>query len=698
MKNFLLIGNANTGKTTLLNSLTKSDEHTGNWHGVTVEEKQKFFRHQGQVFSIVDLPGVYSLNALSIEEQVSINYIFNNDNKSALIINTCDINTLNKNLFLTLDLLSQNKNLVLAINTMGQKKYPKYDLKKIEEELKIKVFVFDFNNKKQIEDFKKNISENYEKYNKKNNINYCEKFLEDNILKILNEKSKKNNLKLFEIIKIIEKNNYYCKKYNNLKVDEIDCFLLSKNKYNYINNLLNYKVYNKTYGNEKIDRILLNKYLAIPIFIVILLSIFYVTFFGPGLWCSNLLSDLIQVKIGGVVTSWVENVCKIDWVIGLIKNGFFAGVGSLISFLPQVVLLFLFLAILEDTGYFSRIAFMFEDLFNSIGLSGKSVYTLLMGFGCSASAVLTAKAMDNKTAKIKTAILTPYMSCSAKLPIYSVLGGAFFGAGNVFIIFLLYLIGVFTAFVVSLLLEKIGLKSKETAFLIEFPPYRFPKFKRICKIAWQNLKIFLIKVTTIFISMSVIIWCLGNFNFAFEYVAFSDKKSILQYVGEFLAPIFEPIGFNNWGAVGALIAGIVAKEIIVSSLAIFNGVSIYGENANSQIGYSLTRTDSVVSFTASGAISYLTFCLLYCPCLATMAVMKKEIGFKWTMIAIILQLLFAYVMSFIVYNLFKLSEIIGLCSLTFLAFFSLVILLSIFRVVDYLKNRNKCKICGKCKF
>lgn len=696
MKKLMLVGNANTGKTTLLNSLTKSEEHTGNWHGVTVEEKEKFFSFDNQKFSVVDLPGIYSLTALSLEEQVSIDFVLSNQN--SLILNICDINNLTKNLYLTLDLLQLKNNVVLVVNNWG--KIVDFDIRKLKEELGVEIWVLNFENKNDI----KNLKEKIAKYNYKkidNNIN--KKIFSKSTFCLIEDLAKKLNINIFEIIKIIEKNDFFLKKnkinnifLNNYLINnKLNYSVLAKEKYNYINKIyINKK--NKIYGEEFLDNILLNKYFAIPIFIVIMLAIFYITFFFIGSFFSQVLYDLIQNDLGTFVVSFFKTFCNIDWVNGLVAQGFIAGVGSLFSFLPQVVLLFLFLAIMEDTGYFARIAFIFEDIFSGLGLSGKSVYTLLMSFGCSASAVLTARAMDSKKAKIKTAILAPYMSCSAKLPIYAVLGGAFFGASNVFIIFCLYLLGVFVALFLSIVLDKIGLKSNDNTFLLEFPPYHLPKFGRIIKIAWLNLKLFLIKVSTIFVSMSIIMWCLGSFDFTFNYVAGTNGKSILQVLGEFFAPLFAPLGFNNWGAVAALIGGIVAKEIVVSSIAIFNGVGTHSANSTSQIGQSLTNPNSAVFFTSASAISFMGFCLLYCPCIATIAVMKKEIGIKWTLTAILIQLFVAYIVAFMIYNLYYLAEKIGIFSVVCLVFGMFFVISAFWKILAFFKEKNKCKYCKGC--
>ena len=683
MKKVLLVGNSNTGKTTLLNTLAKANEHTGNWHGVSVEEKEKVFEFQGEKICLVDLPGIYSLNPLSFEEKVSVDYIFKKDYD--LILNICDKNFLQKNLYLTLDLLLAGKtNIVLVVNTMGE------CVSKEEEDfsfLGLKTLFVDFSKKQDAKQILQEVNTlNFNVQNK----DFFEEIFTKKTNDFLCEVSKKLGLSKYEILKYFEKNNYFLNKINNFSTE-----VFIKEKYEFIDKNLTKKTLKNTFQKTKIlDKIFLNKFLAVPMFLLVMLSVFYLTFFSVGSWLSDGLSYLVQDLVGQNIVLWLKSFCEVPWLIGLVEDGIIGGAFSLVSFLPQVVMLFLCLAVMEETGYFARVSFIFEDIFKSVGLSGKSVYTLLMSFGCSTSAVLTSRAVDDQNLRIKTAMLSPYMSCSAKLPIYAVLGGAFFGASNVFVIMLLYLIGVFTALLISVLLDRF-LKSKNSHFLMEFPPYKFPSLKKIFLISFQNMKVFLVKVTTIFVSMSIIIWCLGSFDFGFRYVAESGAQSMLEGLGSFFAPIFAPLGFDEPCAVGALIAGIVAKEIVVSTIAIFNGINLDGQL---DLKSSLKDPSSPVWFTESSMASYLCFCLLYTPCIASIATLKKEIGTKWTLISILIQLASAFIMSFVVFNIYNLSLKIGFLATVLYVFAILTILLSILRLISFFRQKNKCKMCGKCNF
>ena len=706
MKEILLIGNPNTGKTTLFNNLTKSNEHIGNWHGVTVEEKRKKFNAGGEDFELVDLPGIYSLTALSFEEQVAVDYILKGSDK--LMINICDLNNLQRNLYLTLGLLELGANILLAINTMGSKKpFNEVDVYKLKEKLGVEVFLFNASSKKDIAELKlliKKMSDKPKKGIMPSYINKLENYQEFKLIKNSLNVKEKDRLN-FYTIKILENDQKIIEKcgFNNknskLNADFIQ--KIAKIRYEYISCISEKvikKIQKRAYGESKIDKIILNRFLSIPIFLGIMALIFYLTFFSVGAFFSSILSDFIQNVIGANLVNFIAGVCDIPWVIGLFENGIVAGLGSILSFLPQVVLLFFFLSILEDSGYLARLAFSFEDIFKKLGLSGKSVYTLLMGFGCSATAALTARNMEDKNSKIKTAMLTPYMSCSAKLPIYAVLGGAFFGASNIFIVFSLYLLGVVVSIILSMILEKTALKSKNQSFILEFPPYRIPSFKRVLNIIADNLKQFIIRIGSVIFAMNIIVWLLGSFSFSFTYVPDTGGVSMLESIGKFLAPIFIPLGFGNWGATSALIAGLVAKEVIVSSIAIFNGIDVNAGSMTEQVQSSILNPNSAVYFTPASALSYMVFCLIYMPCIATMSVLNKEIGTKWTVISIIIELVIAYLLSLVVYNLYNFINIFGLGYFAILLIGLIIIGVSVTFIIKHLKSKDKCKVCGyKCK-
>ena len=700
MDNILLVGNPNCGKTTLFNALTKSDEHVGNWHGVTVEEKRKDWKVGEKTYTIVDTPGIYSLAPLSFEEEVSFKIIEKGDYKK--IINLCDANNLQRNLYLTLCLLEENCDIVVAINQIDRVQKYRVDEKKLSSYLQVPVHVVDAEKKIGMDNLTKDISANKSggklKYLSEIDFSCLDKFF----INLPKEERK------IYCIKAFERNENYFKlhSYDDEKIKEIFASLpensmeiLAAKRYEFLDEIMKNSC-QKTdfvYGKSKLDKVLLNKILAFPCFILIMATIFYLTFFSIGAFLSELLSSFLSF-ITSPLLSFLSNSLGESFLYFLFSDALLGGVATVLSFLPQVVLLFFFLSVLEDSGYLSRVAFLFEDILGKVGLSGKSIYTLLMGFGCSTTAILTSRNMDNKNSKIKTALLCPYMSCSAKIPIYTVIGGAFFGVNNIFYIIGLYFLGVIVAITISKILDMTLLKSEGQTFILEFPPYRVISLKRVFKVLYKNMKSFLVKIGTVMISMNVIIFLLSSFTFSFEFVQ-NGEGSMLQKLGEFLAPIFEPLGFSNWAIVSALLAGLVAKEVVVSSIAMFNGIDA---NAVKLISASILLPTSVVFFTSKASVlSFLVFCLLYTPCLSSISVMTQEIGKRWTAFAVCLQLFVAYVVSFVVYNIAFAIEIFG-ALLPLLICFGFVLIVSAICVIVHMIKKKKCpyscKNCAKkCK-
>lgn len=683
-----LIGNPNTGKTTLFNTLTNSNEHVGNWHGVTVEEKAKTIFFKNQQIEIVDLPGIYSLSRLSFEEKVATDYLLSHQND--LVINICDYNNLQRNLYLTLGLLELGLKVIVVVNQIEKKKVSQINLVKLEEKLGVKILSIDAANKESVQRLKEEIicykqRQCFLPYLKLLSLNQVERFLPQ----YLQQQSR-----TFYAIKLLEDDQDVKQKFKVEKnFDQAE--KVAKVRYDFIDELMsmcgqkNFSVY----GQSKLDKILLNKFLAFPAFLLILAAVFYLTFFSVGAFLSDGLAFLLDKFVSSPILAWLDGmVGQSSWIYSFFETAIFGGVGSVLTFLPQVALLFIFLSVLEDSGYLARVAFVFEDVLSKVGLSGKSVYTLLMGFGCSTSAILTSRNMEDDKAKIKTALLTPYMSCSAKFPIYVCLGGAFFGASNIFIIMGLYILGVVVAVLMSMLFEKTVLKSKEQSFILEFPPYRRVGIKQVFKVFVSSCKDFLSRVGGLIITMNIIVWVMANFSFSFSYVAQNGGQSILESLGAILAPVFAPLGFGSWGPVSALIAGLIAKEVILSSIALFNNV----EGGQTQLALSLSDPSSAVYFSsASSVLSYLVFCLLYFPCLSSVGVLGKEIGKKWTIFGCLTQFVVAYFIAMAFYNFAVLISLFGwwrVC-LGFVAIFAIV-----FALIAVIKRcRKKEKQCDKCK-
>lgn len=695
-----LVGNPNTGKTTLYNSLTHSHEHVGNWHGVTVEEKATTYRYKDSEINIVDLPGIYSLTPLSFEEKVATDYILKYRNR--IVVNICDASNLQRNLYLTVGLMELGCPIILVVNQIDKRKMCKIDFSGLSSELGIDIVYLNASDKKSLTSLNDCIlaldKKLKEGYKPRYNLNHVKKVLNkySEKLAVFNEKIAKklqNNEEFAEFLKIkLLEDDENIKKDLDIKTDFSAVEDIATCRYDYIDSLMEKYSSKRThiYGQSKFDKVLLNKYLALPIFLLLLAISFYLTFFSIGAYLSDGLSYLLDKFISSPLLNFlVANLGEGSWIVSLVEVALIGGVGSILTFLPQVALLFFFLSLLEDSGYLSRVAFVFEDVLGKVGLSGKSAYTLLMGFGCSTTAVLTARNMEDKNSKIKTGLLTPYMSCSAKFPIYAVLGGAFFGANNIFVIIGLYLLGVVIAILLSYLLEKTLLKSKEQSFILEFPPYRMMSFKRTFSLLWQNVKQFITRVATLILAMNVVVWLLSNFTITFHFIGSGGGVSMLETLGRVLSPIFIPLGFNSWGLVSALIAGLVAKEVIVSSIAMFNGVE---ENSINSIQSSIILSTSAVHFASgSSVISFLVFCLLYFPCIATTSVLIKEIGKKWTFIGILIEFVIAYLTAFVVYTLARAFEVFGFLK-TFLSF--LMILVIIFAIIYIIKRIKKKKLCA----
>ena len=572
MKTIALVGNPNTGKTTLFNSVLNADEHVGNWHGVTVDLKEKQFKQNGkQIATITDLPGTYSLSPFSFEEEVTRNYLFDakNQNKDLLILNIVDGNCLERNLILTLELIELGLNPIVCINMANElkKKNIEINTKKLANQLGVNVFLTNAQDKKQVKslfdkilkreenDKKQNIIHNKNelfskneiyKKNKSNSVDskivldktfeekdsmnndtdshinkftYIEMFSKkiesmfSGAINIFRNKTKIKNIdlakqknifqklslfekaKLFELDKKVWDSVSFDKNFKSELYDIIDkndfTHEIIKFRFDYIKSLELCKTNNYIYGKSKIDKYVLNKYIAIPIFLLIVFAIFYLTFGPLGNFLTDTLSQFFERVLISPITTFIKSKSNNLFVVNFFVEAIFGSIGTIVSFLPQIVLMYLGLYFLEDSGYMSRLAFTFEDYLKYVGLSGKSIFTLLMCFGCSTTATLTSRNLENKNSKIKTALLTPYISCTAKLPIYSVICGAFFPNYKFLVVIGFYLIGIVVALVVSYFLNKTVLKSNDTNFILEMPPYRFPSTKKILKNVFSNSFLFI---------------------------------------------------------------------------------------------------------------------------------------------------------------------------------------------------------------
>lgn len=656
-----LVGNPNVGKTSLYNRITGSLEHVGNWHGVTVAEVSKSVHHGDCSVNVIDLPGLYSLSVYSPEEGISRDRILSGE--SNLIINICEVNNLTRNLYLTLQLLELGVPVLLAVNMMDElyKRGKTLDCKKIENALGIPVVPVSAKRK---EDAALLIDKSIE-YIKSSSrahtsLPYQDKLPLGKVSAIIGDKASEAGFGAkYAAIKVLERDGFVIEKLGltEEQIAAVDALgdtqaMLAGVRYEFISHICEgvftdsesdpakktrKKAGSHGLGFSRIDKVVLNKYAALPIFFLVMALIFFVTFGLIGNFFTWLLELGIEKLLYNPITRGLTKVDCPQWIIGLLGDGIINGVGGILVFLPQIVLLFFFLALLEDSGYISRVAFMTDGIFRKIGLSGRSAFTMLMGFGCSATAVLTARGLEDDTMRKKTVLLTPFMSCSARLPVYSAIAAAFFAGGKPFVIFGMYILGAAVSLTLAAIFEKCvkPLKSGKLSFIMEMPPYRFPTAERVGQIIWHNTKAFLVRVGTMIFALNVIVWVLANFSFTAGYTVGKEAKSILETFSGWIAPVFAPLGFGNWKAVTSLIGGLVAKEVVISTIDSLGGVEAIFLGAHPSLS----------------ALAFMTFTLLYVPCVATLAAIRKEIGVKWMFFSLVLQICVAYLVSLAVYGI-----------------------------------------------
>ena len=576
-----LLGNPNVGKTTLFNLLTGSNQHVGNWPGVTVDKKEGFL---GKNINIIDLPGIYAMDTYSNEEKISKNFILTGN--VDLIINIVDASSLNRNLYLTLQLKQFNKPIVLVLNMIdaAEAKGIKIDYEKLSKELGVAVIPIIASKGKGIDKLKELL----------NSSDFLRPHI-DNNFQFHNEKDA----------------------YGYIEV------LLSK--------CLTYTNKNKITATENIDKFVINRFLAYPIFLFILFFIFQFTFS----WVGQPLADLLDLGVTDWLVPAVEALLSSSsvWFRSLIIDGIIGGVGSVIIFLPVIMALFLCISFLEDSGYMSRVAFIMDKIIRKMGLSGKAFIPLIIGFGCSVPAVMSARTLESEKDRKLAALIVPLMSCNARLPVYLVFAGAFFRGHESLVVASLYAVGVIIAFFIGILFKNTLFKKDDEPFIIELPEYKLPDAKALALHTWEKGKGFLKKAGTIIFSISIIVWVLSNFSFN----GYTDiNSSFMSNIGRAISPFFYPLGFASWESSVALLTGIMAKEVVVGTMGV-----IYGGD----LAEILPKV-----FTPLSAYSFLIFVLLYTPCVSLIATMKKEYGTKMAAFSVAYQLVLAWVMSFLVFN------------------------------------------------
>ncbi len=656
---FALVGNQNCGKSTLFNYLTGSNQHVGNFPGVTVQKKEGALLAMPDA-GVIDLPGIYSLSPYTSEEIVTRDLLLYN--KPDAIINVIDATNIERSLYLSLQLIELNVPMVIALNMMDEltNSGGSIDIKAMEEQLTIPVVPISANTGEGVgELIKRAIDVGSNKILPKR-LDFCSGPVHTAIHAIahlIENKARRQGLPLrFTSTKLIEGDKEFeheLQLSNNERdiighfVEEMEMSLktdkeaaLADMRYAYIEELCAHTVQKPQHTEAqkrsvKIDYYLTHKYYSIPMFILIMGMVFWLTFDVIGAFLSDMLSVVIDAITAGADAALTDfNISPP--MHSLIINGVFGGVGSVLSFIPTIVTLFFFLSMLEDSGYMARVAFVMDKLLRKIGLSGSSFVPMIIGFGCSVPAIMASRTLASERDRKMTIILTPFMSCSAKLPIYGMFIAAFFPQNGGLIMLSLYLLGILVAIISGLLLNSLVFRGKPVPFVMELPAYRLPTARNILMHMWEKAKDFLHKAFTIIFMASIVIWFLQNFDIRFYLVDAGD--SIIAQIGKLIAPVFAPLGFGSWQAATSLVTGITAKEVVISTLSVLSG----GDG-----GVTLSQF-----FTPLTAYTFLVFCLLYPPCVAALATIRREIDSATSTFTLICyELAVAWIVAFIVRNI-----------------------------------------------
>ena len=661
---FALAGNQNCGKTTLFNQLTGSNQHVGNFPGVTVEQKSGVVKGYKDC-TVVDLPGIYSIRPYTIEEIVTRDFLINE--KPDGIINIVDATNIERSLYLTLQLSELKIPMVLALNMMDEVRNNggTINITELSERLGVPVVPISAAKNDGVEELIETAVNTAKKRIPPGKIDYCSGAVHrciHAVCHIIEDHADKAGLgRRFCATKLIEADPAIKEKLelneNELEmiehsVTEMETEIgmdrnaaIADMRYTFIENVCDHAVVKCRESKEhirsvKIDSVLTNRYLAIPMFILIMMAVFWFTFGVIGKFLSDLLTSGIAA-----VTAAADNALTVyglnPVIHSLIIDGIFAGVGSVLSFLPTIVTLFFFLSMLEDSGYMARVAFVMDSLLRKIGLSGRSFVPLIIGFGCSVPAIMATRTLSSERDRKMTIFLTPFMSCSAKLPIYSVFAMAFFPNHSALVMVCLYFFGMICGIIYGIILNKTRFKGNPVPFVMELPNYRLPSPKSVVLLMWDKAKDFLTKAFTVIFTASVIIWFLQSFDSRLNVVT-DSSQSLLAALGKIIAPIFAPLGFNDWRISTALITGFTAKEAVVSTLSVLSGAG------SSDLLPAILQG----MFTPMTAVSFLVFSLLYTPCVAAVAAVRREMNSSFAALSFVLiQCAAAWVAAFAVYNI-----------------------------------------------
>lgn len=670
--NIALAGNPNCGKTTLFNEITGSKQHVGNWPGVTVEKKEGKYKRNKDM-NIVDLPGIYSLSPYSAEEIVARNYIV--EEQPDVLINIIDATNIERNMYLTLQILETEIPTIVALNMMDEVENSgtKIDIDKISKHLGVKVVPIVARSGKNVDLLMEEVKKASNEKNKDLKVysKDVEDFLEE-ILRHINDNESQMINSRWRSIKLLEEDSIESEKLSEETKKKIESILnraneklngdaegeIADQRYKFISNVVGESVKKKEKvdgkrvetTSDKIDKILTNRIIAIPAFLVIMYGLFSITFgegpLGIGVYLQTLVCDFWDGPLTETILTSLQSMGASEWALSLVGDGILAGLGGVVSFLPQILVLFLLMSVLEDSGYMARVAFVMDKIFRKFGLSGKSFIPLLMGFGCSVPALMASRTLENEKDRKITMMITPFMSCGAKLPIYLMFAATLFANSNqTLIIYSIYMLGLVVAVISALILSKFVIKGEASNFIMELPQYRIPTLRSVFMHGIEKVKGFAIKAGTVILASTILIWLLSNFNFS---GMCEMEDSILASIGRGIQWIFAPLGFGNWKASVGVVTGWIAKENIVSTFGVLFGASDVITEAAMEGSAAIPGV--AAAFTKAAAFSYMAFNLLCMPCFAAVGAIRKEMGsWKDTLMTVGFQMLVAWIVAFLVY-------------------------------------------------
>jgi len=675
--NVAFIGNPNCGKTSLFNDYTGAKLKVANWPGVTVEKKEGSYKFRDKEYKLVDLPGIYSLTSYTMEEKLSRQYIL--EDEVDVIIDVADASSLERNLYLTLQLIELGKPVVLALNMMDivEERGMEIDMHRLPEMLGIPVIpvsarkktglevlmhaVAHHKNKSSLEKLEHHHDEIGSTKHKHNHHYECVMVYSDEIEDMIDIVIERLQVKFPEMknyrwyaLKMLEMDDEITELYPIGLADivsrsyELD---IINQKYDFIEEVIQECVVNKdkkAHKTDKIDSLFTHRFLGLPIFLGIMALVFFLTFsVGDSLKGAF---EIFLTWFSSSTREFLGSVGTNEVLISLVVDGIIAGVGGILTFLPNIFILFLALAFLEDSGYMSRVAYVMDGIMGKLGLSGRAFIPMILGFGCSVPAIMASRSLEDPKDRMKTILITPFMSCSARLPIYVIFSEMFFPQNAFLVAYSMYAIGLLVAIIVALVMNLFDKQKSLHSLLIELPEYKAPNARSIAIYVWEKVKDYLSKAGTTIFFASIIIWVI--LNFGSHGMVTNISESFGATIGRTISPILAPAGLDRWEIVVALIAGIAAKEIVVSSMGILYGVG----NINSAAGMAgMSATLAATGFGALNAYSLMVFCLLYIPCAATIATIKREThSWKWTIFAACFQLGIAYFVSTLIFQVGKL--------------------------------------------